>query len=193
MRIDFRNWREPGWHAAATLIETHFGTVYGARITLPAIELAVATSESGRLMGAAGIRVAEQGFFSQIYLDRPIAEVLTETCGHRVLPEELIEVVSLACPQPRATLSLIDAVTEEGRRRGKNWGIFTATTPLMRLLRRVGVPLIALAPARPERLERAGDWGSYYDSDPWVCALSDEHVLRFVPQRPALATGARLR
>lgn len=193
MRIEFLNWRNPEWQDAATLIETHFRTVYDARLSLSGIELAAARSASGWLAGAAGIREADQGFFSQVYLDQPIEALLSKTSGQRVFASEIIEVVSLACPEPRATLPLIDAITEEGRRRGKSWGIFTATTPLMRLLERVGVPLIALAPARPERLAEAGNWGSYYASAPWVCALSDEHALRFVPQRAGMTTRMRLK
>ncbi|MFG6082554.1 thermostable hemolysin [Paracoccus litorisediminis] len=193
MRIDFLHWRDPAWQDAASLIEAHFKAVYDARLSLAGIELAAAVSASCGLAGAAGIREVGQGFFSQVYLDRPVEELLTETSGQRVFDHEIIEVVSLACPQPRATLPLIDAITEEGRRRGKSWGIFTATTPLMRLLERVGVPLIALAPARPERLAAAANWGSYYDSAPWVCALSDEHALRFVPQRVAMTTRMHLK
>ena len=59
-----------------------------------------------------------------------------------VAPEEVIEVVSMACPTPIATLPLIEAITAEGRRRGAHWGLFTATAPLMRMLRRTGVPLV---------------------------------------------------
>jgi len=193
MRTDFLNWHDPAWQDAASLIETHFKAVFDARLSLPAIELVAIRSESGRLSGGAGLREARHGFFSQAYLDRPIQEVLSQISGQRVSPDEIIEVVSLACPQPRATLPLIDAITAEGRRRGKSWGIFTATTPLRRLLERVGVPLIALAPARPERLTGAANWGSYYDSTPWVCALSDEHALRFVPQRAAMTTRMHLK
>ncbi|MDS9468774.1 thermostable hemolysin [Paracoccus sp. MBLB3053] len=193
MRIEFLDWRDPAWQDAANLIGAHFKAVYDARISLAGIELAAATSASGWLAGAAGIREVGQGFFSQTYLDRPIADLLSERSGHRVFAKEIIEVVSLACPQPRATLPLIEAITEEGRRRGKSWGIFTATTPLMGLLERVGVPLIALAPARPERLTDAGNWGRYYDSLPWVCALSDEQALRFVPQRAAVTARMHLK
>jgi hypothetical protein len=193
MRIDFLNWRDPAWQDAAALIESHFKAIYAARLSLAGIELVAARSGLGGLAGAAGIRDAGQGFFSQAYLDRPVEDLLSQTSGQRIFDREIIEVVSLACPQPRATLPLIDAITEEGRRRGKSWGIFTATTPLRRLLERVGVPLIALAPARPERLTGAANWGSYYDSTPWVCALSDEHALRFVPQRAAMTTRMHLK
>ena len=87
---------------------------------------------------------------------------------------------------------VFEAVTSDGRRSGKCWGLFTATGPLMRLLRRTGVPLLPLAPARPDRLSDAARWGRYYQTDPWVCALQDSvQPLRFMPRRSQHLTGAR--
>lgn len=133
-----------------------------------------------------------RGFFSQAYLDSPVDHVLSRLSGGPVGPEDVIEVVSMACPHPSATLPLIEAVTAEGRRTGKCWGLFTATGPLMRLLRRTGVPLLPLAPARPDRLPDAARWGRYYQTEPWVCALQDSvQPLRFMPRRGQPLTEAR--
>lgn len=194
MRVDFLAWQNPAWQHAAALIETHFRKIYDARISLPPVELAVIVSDDGRILGAAGVRDHAQGFFSQVYLDKPVDRVLSGLTGRPVAADEIFEVVSMACPQSRATLPLIEAITEEGRRRGKGWGLFTATGPLMRLLTRTGVPLVALSPARPERLAHADQWGSYYATSPWVCALPDrQQSLRFVPRRPGLNAVARLK
>lgn len=187
-------WRDAGWQAAASLIETHFARVHGAAITLSDVRLAVAMSRSGAILGAAGIRDSAQGFFSQIYLDQPIAQTLSELGGVHVSPENILEVVSMACPRPMATLPLIEAITAEGRRQGRSWGLFTATGSLMRLLRHAGVPLIQLCPARPERLPGAARWGRYYDSAPWVCAIHEgAERLRFMPRPAAAPAEARLR
>ena len=184
MRVELLDWRDAGWQPAAAMIESHFRAGHGAEITLPALRLAVALSANGRILGAAGLRDAKRGFFSQIYLDQPVETLLSRQSGSPVGAEEIIEVASMACPYPAATLPLIEAITAEGRRMGKSWGLFTATGPLMRLLRRTGVPLLPLAPARPERLPDAGRWGRYYQTNPWVCALQEgvEH-LRFMPRR----------
>ncbi|QIR86796.1 thermostable hemolysin [Paracoccus sp. AK26] len=192
MRIDFLDWRNAGWQPAAAMIEAHFLQAHGAAITVPAVRLAVARSGNGAILGAAGMRDAGRGFFSQVYLDDPVDQVLTRLSGSSVGPEEVIEVVSMACPHPSATLPLIEAVTAEGRGSGKCWGLFTATGPLMRLLRRTGVPLLPLIPARPDRLPDAACWGRYYHTDPWVCALQDSmQPLRFMPRRGQPLTGAR--
>ncbi len=195
MQVEFLTWRDAGWQAAASLIETHFAQVHGAAVTVPAVRLAVALSESGAILGAAGLRTADQGFFSQVYLDRPVARELSERSGLTVLPEEIIEVVSMACPKPLATLPLIEAITAEGRSQGRSWGLFTATGPLIRLLSRAGVPMVMLCPADATRLPGSAGWGRYYDSDPWVCAVHDRPAerLRFMPARGRIPAGARLK
>lgn len=192
MRIDFLDWRDAGWQPAAAMIEAHFLQAHGAEITVPDMRLAIARSGNGAILGAAGMRDAARGFFSQVYLEDPVDQLLTHLSGSPVLPQEVIEVTSMACPHPAAALPLIEAVTAEGRRTGKYWGIFTATGPLMRLLRRTGVPLLPLAPARPHRLPDAARWGRYYQTDPWVRALQDSaQPLRFMPRRGQHLTGAR--
>ena len=195
MQVEFLNWRDAGWQAAASLIEGHFAKTHGATMTVPAITLAVAMSRTGAVLGAAGVRTPAEGFFSQVYLDRPIAAELSDRSGRAVAEDEIIEVVSMACPKPLVTLPLIEAITAEGRRQGRHWGMFTATGPLIRLLKHAGVPLVMLCPARPERLASAAAWGRYYDSDPWVCAVHEGPAterLRFMPVQAGVPAGARL-
>ena len=49
--------------------------------------------------------------------------------------------------------------------------VFTATRELIGIFRKLGLPLLALAPADPARLpEPVDDWGSYYESNPIVVA-----------------------
>nr|WP_169308871.1 thermostable hemolysin [Paracoccus gahaiensis] len=141
----------------------------------------------GRGPGAAGLRDGAHGFFSQVYLDRPVARLLAERSGRKVRDADILEVVSMACPRPIATLPLIEAIAAEGRLRGKTWGLFTATAALVALLQRTGVPLLPLAPARSQCLPDAACWGRYYETDPWVCALQERaEPLRFMP-RPSRA------
>ena len=56
MQVEFLNWRDAGWQAAASLIEGHFAKTHGATMTVPAITLAVAMSRTGAVLGAAGVR-----------------------------------------------------------------------------------------------------------------------------------------
>lgn len=194
MRLDILSPPDAGWQQAAMLIQTHFRDTYHASMTLPAIPLAVARSASGAVLGAAGLRDAASGFFSQAYLDRPVARILTEASGRTVRDDAIQEVVSLACPHPIAALPLIEAITLQARLSGKSWGLFTATAALVALLRRTGAPVLALAPARPERLADAAAWGRYYDTDPWVCALHEQaEPLRFMPRPSRIPGGVPVR
>ncbi|MFN3279571.1 MAG: thermostable hemolysin [Paracoccus hibiscisoli] len=183
MRLDILSPPDPGWQDAAMLIQRHFHDSYGATMALPAVPVAVARSATGTVLGAAGLRDADCGFFSQVYLDRPVARLLTERSGREVRDDDILEVVSMACPRPIATLPLIEAIAANARSRGKSWGLFTATASLAALLQRTGVPLVALASARPECLPDAASWGRYYDTAPWVCALHERsEPLRFMPR-----------
>lgn len=171
------------WEEAAAFIAVTFARGHGARITIDRLELAVVTGADGQIIAAAGMRCAEDGFFSQVYLDAPVETVLSGLGRGPVAAEAIIEVVSLAAIRPVATLPLIEAVTAEGRRRGKSWGVFTATSRLVAMLARTGSPLERLAAARPDRIADPSRWGSYYASDPWVCAMPDRDAapLTFLP------------
>ena len=49
--------------------------------------------------------------------------------------------------------------------------VATLTAPLRRIFTRIGVPIVEIAPARPEALgAAAAEWGRYYETDPRVCA-----------------------
>jgi hypothetical protein len=194
MRIDILPPEAPRWQQAADLIARHFAQSFGATVRVAPVELALATGEDGSLLGAAGIRTLAQGFASQIYLDLPVAEILTEAGYGPVASDKIIEVVSLACPRPRATLPLIDAIIAEGRRRGMTWGLFTATGPLVRLLKRTDVPVLQLGAARRERIAAPENWGSYYDTAPCVCAVPDvAGQIHFMPHRPHHPPAAEVR
>lgn len=50
--------------------------------------------------------------------------------------------------------------------------VATLTLPLRKMFARVGLPLVELATADPDRLhaDARDRWGSYYDTRPMVCA-----------------------
>ncbi len=181
----------PGWTAAAAFIAAEFARRYGAGIAVAPVTLAVLLRGDGHLLGAAGLRFATEGFFSERYLDAPAAAILSRASGGAVRAEEVIEVVSLACTSPLATLPLIEAIIDEGRSRGMAWGLFTATSRLARLLARTGTPLLRLAPAPADRVENPAAWGSYYATDPWVCALPDTGQSLTVVNAAAALRAAR--
>lgn len=122
---------------------------------------------------AAGIRTAEDGFFSEYYLDGPIETALTRKCGTPVERGQVIEVTSLASDRPGHCFLLLDYITQLGRAGGRRWGVFTATEKLRRRLQRTGLTVATLAAARAEAVPNRQDWGRYYDANPMVCAMRD--------------------
>ncbi|WP_442772537.1 thermostable hemolysin [Paenirhodobacter enshiensis] len=167
-----------------TYIRDEFRRVFGADIQPAQVPMIAARNGDGAPIAAAGLRIREDGFFSEIYLDQPIETALSDAFGAPVERNDIVEVVSLASSAPLAVLPLIEAITEAGRRMGKRCAVFTATTPLFRLLTRTGVPLQRLTPARSDRIDRPDRWGTYYETDPWVCALPDfRRPLAFLPPR----------
>lgn len=135
--------------------------------------LAVLRDEEGKPGCVAGVRYGLADCFSEQYLDQPIERVLSAASGEHVTRAQILEVTTLACERPNDSFRLVREVTELGRRRGMRWGVFTATRKLRQALPRLGLTLIEIAPARRERAVNPQDWGSYYDTDPWVCAMAD--------------------
>ncbi|WP_294608531.1 thermostable hemolysin [uncultured Roseovarius sp.] len=192
MQIDFLTPQESVCPVAIVAAQDHVASVYretyGATVRSFAPTLVIARNHTGQITCVAGIRTAQDGFFSEHYLERPFDAVLSE-CGHGpVAAGKVLEVVSMAATSPFPVLPVLDAIIGWGRSRGMEWGVFTATAPLRRLLRRAGMTHVMLAPARLERVSNPGDWGRYYDSDPWVCAFGD----RLPPQPVTLDPRRRV-
>ncbi len=166
------------WEAGAELIENVYGNQYGAVIPAHADEMILVTSQQGKIIAATGLREATGDFFSQVYLDTPVEAAISKGLNRPVKRSEILEVVTLATATPAAMLPLFAAVVAEGQARGKTHCMFTATSRLRQIFRKLKMELLELAPANPARLDNAGDWGRYYATNPVVCAISAEHCSR---------------
>jgi hypothetical protein len=186
MRIKFLGQDCPGRKAAEDHIHRVYKDVYGATVTEFAPLLVAASRPGGEILCAAGIRTQAHGFFSDTYLNGNFSKVLRAQTGHKIDQNEIMEVVSLASTTPFPVLPMFDSMLNWGRANGMTCGVFTATAPLRKLLKRTGLSYAPLCAANPARLANAGDWGRYYDSDPWVCAVSETHF-----KQPVLSPRAR--
>lgn len=173
MRLRFIGPTDPGRAAVECHVRDVYRQGYGADLRTFAPLLVSSTDRSGRVLAAAGVRTAHDGFFSSVYLDDPLETRLSALVARPVPADTILEVVSFASVSPFPVLPLIDAIIGWGRVSGMKWGVFTATAPLRRLLRRAGMTHLELGAARPERLPDSSIWGSYFASDPRVCAFSD--------------------
>ncbi len=111
---------------------------------------------------------ADQPLFLEAYLDMPIEDAVSDRLGHRVDRAEIVEIGCLASTSHVALIGLwheIATALDASHR----VVVATLTATVRRLLDRVGVSLVEIAPAHPDRLADGIRWGRYYDDDPRVC------------------------
>ncbi|MBT5000660.1 MAG: hypothetical protein HOJ68_07985 [Bacteroidetes bacterium] len=173
MKIEFLSGDCPGRQEAQDHIRGVYRRVYGANIDEFAPLLVVAKRIDGEILCAAGIRTAEDGFFSDAYLPSDFSSALQQVAGISVPISEIMEVVSLASTTPFPVLPMLDKMIEWGRQNAMTCGVFTATKPLRRLLNRTSLNYVELASANVTQVPNPKAWGSYYDTDPKVCAFSE--------------------
>lgn len=156
---------------AEDFIRNVFARRYGACVTAFAPNLLL-LEEGGRLIAATGWRAASgDTLFLERYLDRPIEQAMAERAAQPVARERIVEVGNLAAEKNGSSVHVILKLARFLDRLGYEWVVFTATRELIGIFSRLGLPLLALAPADPARLgAEAADWGSYYETQPIVVA-----------------------
>lgn len=186
----------PRGHARRPAIEAMvaeaFRRGYGARLErLPERMIAVFDGD-GVPHCAAGLRDATTGFFSERYLDMAVEQAIPLVTGEPVARSEILELGSVAALKPGGLLLLLQGFARTGLEAGYRWALFTATERLLRLPRRLRIPLADLGPACIERIENPQDWGSYYEHGPRVCAVDGPAAERLLARAhlPACATAA---
>jgi hypothetical protein len=156
---------------AEAFVRDAFARRYGADVAAFAPNLVV-LEQKGRVVAAAGWRGADSGaLFLERYLDVPIEDVLARVARHPVQRSRIVEVGNLAVDRSGASVQVILLMAEHLDELGYDWVVFTATRELLAIFPRLGLPLLALAPADSSRLgDEAGAWGSYYETLPIVVA-----------------------
>ena len=176
--------------ATELFIAQTFATHYGASgVALPPL-LRVMLDSSGRHVCACGLRFADDGYLSEAYLDRPVEAVLTEWAKQPVSRSSIFEVTSLAGRTPRASRPFLLQQIAFGEQAGFEWALFTATQRLRSLLGCLGLDVVHIANAAPDRLATGADWGTYYDNAPIVCAVNRQAVAHFFMSRQRSAIHA---
>ena len=132
-------------------------------------------------------RARGQRLFLECYLDRPVEQHVSEVLGRSIARSGIVEIGNFAAENAVAMIELWGAVAND-LASGGEVAVATLTAPLRGMFGRIGVPIHALAPARPDALAgRAADWGSYYDADPIVCcgliAPGQQAIARFLARR----------
>jgi hypothetical protein len=157
-------------------IRNVYTTEYGAQLQKFPSRLFALMNERAEIICAAGVRLQEDGFFSELYLDSPIEQALGTASKRTITRGEIFEVTTFASRAPRATMQFIKSLGMFGELNGFAWSFFTLTQRLHRLVERLGYPLTHLADADYRRIPGHQRWGTYYASQPKVFAIASPRL-----------------
>jgi hypothetical protein len=161
---------------AETFIREVYAARYGAQLQAFPSRIFAVLNARAEIVCAAGVRLQDDGFFSERYLDSPIEQALSVTSKRAIARGDIFEVTTLASQAPRATASFIEAVGAFGENNGFLWSFFTLTRRLRLLVDRLGHPLTHLADADHRRIPDHERWGTYYASEPRVFAIASPRL-----------------
>lgn len=164
----------PGTAAALTatdFIRSRFLQAYGARPVIQPPLLLVLVNRHGALLAAVGVRLAQSGrLFLEDYLDQPVEHCLSEPRPDR---QTIVEIAHLAGVEAGASRLLFTAMALWLEHQDLDWVVCTGTGQLRNGFRRMGIAVVDLGRARPERLADGGEgWGCYYQHQPRVMAVN---------------------
>jgi len=100
--------------------------------------LIVATDRDGEILCAAGLRTAEDGFFSEVYLDVAVETMLSGLCQRSVARRDIFEISTFASRAPALVPAFVEEIICFGVANGFSWSFFTATSRLQRMAQRLG-------------------------------------------------------
>ena len=160
---------------AEALIARVYAHEYGASIVAFSDLLIALPDAHGTLRAAAGLRIGGN-FFSEVYLDRPIEQVLSDHWHPPATRDEIAEVTTLAAVHPNASHALFSGIVGYLKALDVRFAFFTVTERLHRMLIRTGIPAEELAPAKASKVHNAEDWGLYYATNPKVVAIHNAFV-----------------
>jgi len=151
------------------LIHRRYRDVFGASLA-PSFSSYMhrgCSNEHGAALGYK--RAGDEPLFLEAYLDEPVEEAVSHAVRRPVSRDRIVEIGNFAADNVIAMVSLWGAAANDFAGLSE-YAVATLTQPLRRMFSRIGVPVIPVASALPERLPQGtGDWGSYYQLDPWVC------------------------
>ena len=119
---------------------------------------------------AVGLRPGQhRPMFLEQYLDAPIEQLVAGVCHRPVERCSLIEIGNLAIAGSGYGPVLMTLIAAALQRAGFEWMVFTVTTHVERLIRRLGFNPVYLAHASKDKLKKdASSWGRYYENNPKV-------------------------
>jgi Thermostable hemolysin len=160
--------------ALERFIAAGFLKAYSARLTAFMPEL-MGLYDDTTLAAACGLRPAAAGaLFLEQYLEHPVEQVVSRATATTASRSTIIEVGNLSVARPGYARHFVLWLTLHLQSTGMEWALFSAVPALRNNFMRLGIPMVTLGPATPERLADhvRADWGTYYDQQPQVTAVN---------------------
>lgn len=151
-----------------------YENTFGAKLGQLPERLVALFDAKGQPLVAAGIRVAEDGFFSEHYTAEPIEASLSRIWKRPIARERIAEITNLAGCHSGVAMILVGHIVRLLQGQGVCWAVFTATDRLRAMLRRTGVPALDVCAADASMISNPEMWGSYYLTSPRVVAIHED-------------------
>jgi len=128
--------------------------------------------ESNQIVGCTGLRsAAQESLFLEQYLDLNIETALSESFGHSIERQEIVEIGGFALSDSSHALSFMFQLAPAFANLGYNFAVCTLTDPVRKYLNKLGLDTIYLGDADPSKVDTSNEaWGSYYQLKPVVLA-----------------------
>ncbi len=159
----------PGRRQIEQFIAERFQAAHGACVQQFMPLLVTLETAAGEVRAVAGIRSAQRdALFLEHYLAAPVERVIATRLGVESRRQDVVEVGNLAAVKPGFGRYLFAALTDLLRAWNFRWLACTGIASVLNVFRRLGMDPVCVAPALPEKIPGAAQWGSYYDKQPQV-------------------------
>ncbi len=150
---------------------------HGAKLTyyMPTL---FSLSDETLIVGAIGVGLlGKEPAFLENYLPQPVEACASDAAQKIVARSNIAEVGNLACSSGGASRQLIAALSEYLSDLNIEWAVFTGTSMVDIILRRLRIETHYLADASPDKVNgELSDWGTYYAHNPKVMLVNVEQA-----------------
>ncbi|MBL8508191.1 thermostable hemolysin [Chitinimonas sp. JJ19] len=168
-------------------VYARFRAVHDARVIRLLPNQFTLRDAEGLLLAVAGFQTAHgHALFLEHYLDEPVHKAVARQLQRPVSRADIVELGNLAAVGGH-TPTLILAMMRYLAASSCRYVVFTLTAQVRATFRRMGLPLIALTEASPDRVPQPETWGAYYDKQPLVMVGDIAAGLAALDANPALA------
>ncbi|MGQ8364565.1 thermostable hemolysin [Glaciecola sp. 1036] len=177
---------EIGRDRVEDFIKQGFKKAYGAEVNVSMPWLL--SISKGDLKAALGIRPATSTLFIEQYIDVPIEQAIS-VLAPDVNRHQIAEIGHLYSNSNRFTIPLFMVTAISLLCNNYEYMVFSATEHVLSLITRAGINCSQIAKADVSKLTPPVDnWGSYYDTNPVVVAVSLYDVVQAISNDKGLAS-----